>query len=742
MKEKRNKTDRATSGAEKKRSSPVVRGIKKTFSTIGKVLATCFFIMVITGCIVGTVLAVNVLDYVDRDSNIDLRELQLNYTTILYATDSETGETYELQRLQSADNSIWVDIEQIPEYMQKAAIAAEDARFMEHEGVDWKRTLGAFVNMFVKIYPTKQGGSTITQQLVKNVTGDDAVRVDRKVREIFTALNLEKEYSKQEILEAYLNVIPLGNGVKGVQAAANLYFGKDVSELSLAECASIIAITQYPELRNPFNNPEENKVRQEYILDEMLELGSITQAEHDAAVAEELNFLKEEYIEERSEVQSYFVDYVIDEVINDLMEQKGYEESYATQQLYTGGYRIYTTIDESIQKSVEESYLDESTFPEVRNPEPPQSSFTIIDYNGAIKALVGGRGEKTGARVLNRCTGITRSNGSTMKPISVYGLAIENNLVTWSTMIDATRHTYTEYDNWNPVNYDNYYGGEDGYVTTAEAIRRSTNTAAVYVCNQLGPRTCFDFLKNKLDMYSLVDSRGENGKIYTDITLSAMSLGSLTDGISPLELAGAYQIYGNGGLFTPTHSYTKVLDSEGNVVLENKETPTRVLSEETAVIVNKMMQGVVTGANGTGYNARLDGVTVAGKTGTTTDDKDQWFVGLTPEYVGVVWMGYDIQQEIHYSVYPPPIVWKNVMSKIYENRSSGSFPESTKVVAREFCTVSGDIATENCPSTETGYYKASNIPGTCIEHLTAQEDDNIDENGINQETGQPWWKVD
>ena len=243
-------------------------------------------------------------------------------------------------------------------------------------------------------------------------------------------------------------------------------------------------------------------------------------------------------------------------------------------------------------------------------------------------------------------------------------------------------------------------------------------------------------------MYSLVDSRGENGKIYTDITLSAMSLGSLTDGISPLELAGAYQIYGNGGLFTPTHSYTKVLDSEGNVVLENKETPTRVLSEETAVIVNKMMQGVVTGANGTGYNARLDGVTVAGKTGTTTDDKDQWFVGLTPEYVGVVWMGYDIQQEIHYSVYPPPIVLKNVMSKIYENRSSGSFPESTKVVAREFCTVSGDIATENCPSTETGYYKASNIPGTCIEHLTAQEDDNIDENGINQETGQPWWKVD
>ena len=329
---------------------------RKACSYIGMGVMTVFLICIITGCIVGTAMGIYVMKFVNPDDTINLRDQELNYTSVLYVT-NENGEEVELQRLHGTENRIWVDLEQIPQHLQDAFIAVEDERFESHHGVDWKRTIAAAANLFLGFYDTQQGGSTITQQLVKNITGDDDVRVERKVQEIFKALKLEQEYTKDDIMEAYLNEIHLGNNTNGVQAAANLYFGKDVSDLSIAESASIAAITQYPVMYNPFRYPENNKKRQEYVLQKMYEIGKITKEEYDQAMAEKLVFSMEgNSISSGGTINSWFVDLVIDDVINDLVEQKGYTEEYATQQLYSGGYKIYTTEVPSVQAALEEVY--------------------------------------------------------------------------------------------------------------------------------------------------------------------------------------------------------------------------------------------------------------------------------------------------------------------------------------------------------------------------------------------------
>jgi len=715
---------------------------RRVWKNIWSLIAALFMLCVIAGCIVVCVLTVYIMEYMDNTTDITLDNIELNYTTVLYAQDSETEEYYEMQRIYGAENRIWVDYSEMPESLINATIAAEDERFLTHHGVDWKRTIGAAVNMFIPIYSSNQGGSTITQQLIKNTTGDDAVRVDRKVREIFRALNLEKHASKAQIIEAYLNTLGLGNNTNGVQAAANLYFDKNVKDLTIAESAALIAITKYPVYYDPFRNPENNKVRRDWIIDNMCELGMISEEERDEAINNKLVFSTREVAATKMNNRySWFVDHVIEEVIADLMEEKNYTYSYAQEQLFKGGYRIYTTIDEEMQDYLQAKYEDEETFPAIKNEDYPQSAFIITDLNGKILAMVGQKGEKTLDRDFNRATMAKRQPGSTIKAIASYPVAFENELIHWSSVFNdmpimKKNEESTRYD-WPVDHYGDYL---DYPLTVDEALRRSTNTVPAQLVQMLSPELVFNFMFNQLHMESLVDERIVNGnRVLTDKTMAGMSIGALTDGVTLLEMAGAYQYIGNGGLYTAPYSYTHVLDAQGNIVLEKEITPERVVSYETATIMNRLLQRVTTAQYGTGTASKFrQDIPIAGKTGTTDKDVDQWFIGVTPYYVGVCWLGYDQAQTISYWNYPPPIIWKNVMSGLHEDLPGADFEYSSKVVSKTYCGITGLLAGEDCEVTDTGWYTTTNVPGTCT---YCSGDDDIDDLGLYYESD-PYLGID
>ncbi len=701
------------------------------FIIFGRFLAVIIMVGIITGCIVASVLTVYVLNTLDASDRVQLDNVKMSFTTILYAKKENSEEYFELQRVQNNENRIWVDYSEIPQGVKDAAVAVEDKRFWEHSGIDVKRTLAAVVNYANPFASDMFGASTITQQVIKNVTNDNEFDVGRKVREIFRAINLEKNYSKEQILEVYLNTIALGNGQNGVQSASNLYFGKDVSELTPAEAASLIAITQNPTKWNPFSNPEENRSRQLMILGMMHEqthtdgTPMLTDEEYEAAVAQELAFKKDEYVQRLDTVQNWFIDTVYEEVLNDLVEKANYTESGAKEALRTGGFRIYTTVDAEMQDYLEEKYLDPETFPKIRNEVYPESAFVILDFNGEIKAIVGSDREKTGARVFNRATSAVRHPGSTIKPLSSYSLALEYNMINWSMVWEDSpiQLDPEDPDSLYPKNFYNEYKGP---ITITEALQRSTNTIPVKLVQMLSPRTSFNFLRDSLGFKNLVESEAKNGKVYTDVALAPMALGAMTGGVTPLEMAGAYQMFGNGGLYTPPHSYTKVIDSEGNTILENKAVPKRVISQETATIMNKLMQRVTASSPGTGVNAKFPGsaMPIAGKTGTSDNDYNEWFIGVTPYYVGVCYLGYDEMETINYSgyYYPPPLIYRNIMAPIHANLPVIGFSDSPNVVERTYCTESGLLASDKCTNTAVGWYKLDALPEVCTMHDEEEED--------------------
>ena len=684
-------------------------GTKKALKLIGRSILTMFLIFVLTACIVAASLTIYILKFVDTEADLDIDKEALNYTSIVYALD-ENGEYVETERIWAGENRIWVDYDKIPQDMKDAIVAVEDKRFDTHNGVDWGRTILAFANMFIKFYDTEFGASTITQQLVKNLTGANQHRIDRKIKEIFIAINLEKKYSKDEILEAYLNVLPLDQNLNGVQAASKAYFNKDVSELTLAECASLAAITQQPTLYGPYRSENKNKERRDMILGMMLEQKYITQEEYDQAIKEELVFAKEEFKTEVNSYQSYYVDQVISDVINDLVEQKGYSKSYAREVVYYHGVKIYTPMDIEMQDTLEEQFETQAAFPTVNGAVSPQSAMAIVGLDGHVQALVGGLGEKKGDLLFNRATAALRQPGSTMKPISIYGLAIEKGLINWSTIMTDKKITLSG----NTV-ISNYYNGYLGNMPVEYALQRSVNTIPVQLSQKLTPRESFNFLTNKLGITSLVSSRKVGTNVLSDINISPMSLGGLTDGISPLELASAYQIFANGGYYNQPVTYLRVEDSEGNVILENNSEPERVISKETAVIMNKMLQRVCTGKYGTGRAAKLH-MPTGGKTGTTNDKKDIWFVGLTPYNVSALWYGYDTPQSLTGINVSTPRLWKSIMSKVMGDYPSKDFIDSDKVIKCTYCVQTGGIASAGCKNTEVGYYAKNSLPDVCSKH--------------------------
>lgn len=660
-------------------------------------LTVVFFI------ILGGIVAGSLFGYIGDTPLLDIQNLNMNLTSIVYYTDADSGKDIELERLFDRENRIWADIGKIPADLQHAFVAIEDERFYTHRGFDLKRITGAALAWFRR-GEAGYGASTITQQLIKNITSDDEVSVRRKVQEIYRAYNLEKQLSKNEILELYLNTIYLSQQCNGVEAAANVYFGKEVDDLSLAECVSIAAITQFPTKYDPFQNPENNKKRRLVVLAKMLDLGYITQEEHDGAAEEDVAFINK-VDREKTSYQSYFVDAVIDELLAALVSEKGYTKAVANKILYSGGLKIYCTMDPAIQSSMDAVYQDAASFPKAPGNIQPESAMVIMDpRTGFIKALVGGRGEKTANRTLNRATQTLRQPGSTIKPLSVYSPAIEYGKISPSTVVTDSPVTF---GNWSPRNDDHKFRGN---ITIRSALASSVNVVAVKVLNFLSVDTSYEFVTRNFHVTSLVKNANRGGKIYSDKNLASLALGGLTDGVSVLEMAAAYVPFDNRGMYMNPTTFTKVVDANGNVLFENRPRSEIAISEQTAYQITSMLQGVVN--YGTGVSAKVPGMSVAGKTGTTSENNDRWFVGYTPYYVGAVWFGFDQPKSLSFvrGGNPSAIVFRKVMSEVHKKLPNKEFEQPAGLVTYAVCAESGQLPTENCPEVKSEIFTKGGAP--------------------------------
>lgn len=617
------------------------------------IIGTILLIGVVTGLIFVCIFAFYVKTCITPSLDLDLNDFTLNQSSIIYYQDSN-GDYQKLTTVKSSENRIWVDGDQIPQHMKDALVAIEDKRFYTHKGVDWFRTAHAALNMFTG--GSTFGGSTITQQLIKNLTQQDDITVQRKLLEIFQALDLEKNYDKDEILEYYLNAVYFGEGCYGVQTAAQTYFGKDAKDLSVAESAAIVGITNLPTYYDPFYSVENNKERQENVLREMYKQGYLNKSEYEAAKSEELEFVRGENSPDTFNVYSYYEEVVLSDVIGDLAEAKGISRNAASQLVHNAGYEIYACIDKDIQAKVDAIYTDPEQLPKSYSGTKSQlqSAIVIIDQTtGEIKALSGGTGEKTISYGLNRATGTTRPPGSSIKPIAVYGPAVEYGLISPSTMVlDADEtHVQLAHTSWYPKNSPNTY---DGIITITTALQKSKNTVAAQIMDKLTPSASLEFLRSRLGVTSLIDS---------DADYAAMALGEPHYGITVREMAQAYTALANDGVFTYSRTYTMVKDRSGKIILDNQPQTIQAFSQETARTMTYMLNNAAT--YGTGSESRLSNMPVAGKTGTTTSNRDRWFCGYTPYYTCAVWTGYDTPETMAFSGNPATQIWQKVMSAIH-----------------------------------------------------------------------------
>ena len=725
------------------------RVILRMFSWVLNILMTVALIGMITGTIVGGVFALWIKNYIDPTIDTSNLTTSQDLTTRLYYMDfseNPLGVPVEIedQRLHSEENRLWVSYNDLPQDLIDAFVAVEDHRFWKHKGVDWYATLGATFNWVTG--QGSRGGSTLTQQLVKNITQDDDVTIQRKVQEIFRALNLEKQKSKEEILELYLNTISFGQGTYGIRAAAQRYFNKDVSELNLTECASLAAIPKSPTYYNPYRNPENNKTRRNTeVLKEMLEHSLITQAEYNVAANREL-VLDMTYDEVTgTTTNSWFTDAVIEDVIAALQEELEISYIAASTMLYTQGLTIYTTMDPFVQQTLEEVFEDDSNFPSVASAVKPECAMVITDPNtGNILGLVGGRGEKTLSRGFNIATMAKRSPGSSIKPLTVYAPALDAGLITYGSIVDDTPFMFNEKtDSAGNVRYTAYPANlpavYKGLTTINSAVERSVNTIAMKVLDMYGTQNAYDFAQ-RIGLNSITDSYERvDGAILSDIDYAPLALGALTVGVSPREMTQAYSFLANNGIYTEARTFTKILDKNGEVLIDNTPESEIVTSEQTASIMTKMLQNVV--KNGTAKAVTLQKyVDVAGKTGTATDDYDRWFCGYTPYYVGSCWFGYTELRTIGNisTVSPATKIWDVVMTRLHqplieESQRTGeplkSFETASGVVTATYCVDSGKLVTDACrhdlrgSRIETGYFTMETAPTTaCDVHVLVDYD--------------------
>ncbi len=650
----------------------------KIIVTVVLVLLTTMLLFV---CIFAFYVKTSLVDELD----ISLDDFSLSESSTVYDSEGNV-----LATLSGSENRIWVDYEDIPEDLEHALVAIEDKRFYDHKGVDWYRTVGAVFNMFLGMRDNF-GGSTITQQLIKNLTGDNEVTVQRKLVEIFRALEFEKKYDKEEIIEWYLNAVYFGEGCNGIYTAAQTYFGKEPSELSLAECASIVGIVNLPTYYSPFYSVENNKTRQETVLREMYEQGYITYDEYTEAVNEELVFVRSETEVATQEIYSYYVEAVIDDVIADLMEVRGVNYETAQTLIYSGGYQIYTCCDTRIQGIVDSVYEDIESFPRpyyTVTGQQLQSAIVIMDpYTGEIVAMSGGVGEKTGNLVLNRATDSQRPPGSSFKPLAVYAPAFDLGIITQNTLVNdaGPDEVQLEHTSWYPNNADYSYMG---IITIRTALINSRNTVSAQILDKIGLEASYSFLRDNLGITSMVDA---------DYNYAPLALGQLTNGITVREMAQAYSAFVNDGMFTESITYTQVIDSNGNLVLDNQPETHQAMRPNTAYNIIDMLQDAAT--YGTGSEANFYTMPVAGKTGSSTDYWDRWFAGMTPYYVGVVWTGFDQPEHMYVSGNPAAQVWNRIMRQVHDGLEWRNFTEPTSI--GEDTQIFGDLTSPTPSPTPT-----------------------------------------
>lgn len=756
------------------------------------VLLTLLLLMV-AGCVGGGIFLKKVIDSAPDVTPEDVKPT--GYTSVVYASDNKT----ETQRLTSAgSNRVYKTIDEIPKDLQHAFVAIEDERFYEHNGIDPKGIVRAGM-IGLTTGDFSQGASTLTQQLIKNnifdFMSEDTFfdRLERKIQEQYLALKLEKQMSKSEIMENYLNTINLGQNTLGVQAASQRYFNKDVSQLTLSESAVIAAITQSPSYYNPITHPDHNADRRKQVLKNMLEQGYISQEAHDEALADDVYARIQNVntnITQNTTPQSYFVDALTEQILTDLEDPDvglGYSETQAYNTLYKGGLSIYSTQDLEIQGICDQVLNDDSNYPykvqyglsyaltvtradgtqenyssghikqfrnmkygltfdseeqahqviesfkasiakegdtydEVINLSPqPQASVTVIDQaTGQIKAMVGGRGTKSSSMSLNRAyTGSTRQPGSCFKILSTYAPALDSAGETLATIIKDEPYEYadgTPVSNW----WGNYYRGN---MTMRKAIEQSANICAVKTLTEITPQLGFTYCQN-FGLSTLVESRTtDEGKVFTDIQ-QPLALGGVTDGVYNYEMCAAYAAIANGGVYQEPIMYTKILDHDGNVLLDRTQTQEKhtVLKDSTAFLLTSAMEDVI--KKGTGTPARLSNMDAAAKTGTTSNNVDLWIAGYTPYYTCTIWSGYDdntplADREWDYHLK----MWKKIMDQINTTKGLAytQFEEPDSVVERTVCTSTGKLAVSGCPAV-TEYFDRDTAPTqSCSGHRSAKK---------------------
>ncbi|RHA48426.1 PBP1A family penicillin-binding protein [Blautia obeum] len=792
----------------KKRNSLISRtammGKRAHVSLIRVLFVVLITICVVIGC-TGIGAFRGIIDNAPDVNDIDISPL--GYATFLY-----DGDGNQLRKLTApSSNRLPVSIDQIPVDLQHAVVAIEDERFYEHNGIDVRGILRAFVKN-LSSGDLSEGASTITQQLLKNNVFTNWTqestwleRFTRKIQEQYLAVEIEKKINnKNVILENYLNTINLGAGTYGVQAAARKYFNKDVWDLNLSECTTLAGITQNPTQYNPIEHPEANAKRRKEVLDHMIDQGYITQEQYNQVINDDIysEIQAAQVLNEETDntVYSYFEDELIDQVINDLMNIKGYTRTQAQNLVYSGGLSIYTTQDASIQKILDEEYADPANYPDyvqyaldyaltVQNPDgeevnyskemlrlyfqnedpefdllfdsqeegqsyvdrykehvladgstvvservsfapQPQSSMSIIDqHTGYVKAIIGGRGEKTASLTLNRATDTTRQPGSTFKILSTYAPALNEKGMTLATTFEDEPYNYPD---GSPVNNaSKSYGGT---TTIRRAIQNSINVVAVKCLEEVTPELGLQYLDNfgfTTLAHGTEADKDADGTIWTDANLP-MALGGLTHGVTNVELCAAYAAIANNGNYIEPIYYTKILDHNGNVLIEKNSAGRSVIKESTAWLLTSAMEDVVN--QGTGTACQLDDMTVAGKTGTTDAYNDLWFVGYTPYYTCAVWSGFDNNEKLPEDARDfHKNLWKKVMTRIHEGLPDKEFDMPASVEKISICEETGLLPRAGCPVI-TEYFDIGDVPTDYCDQHFYESDDTGEEDTTDEET--------
>lgn len=770
---------------------------KKVGNRIGIILIRILIILIILLCF--AVLGAGMGAYfgiIGNSQTVDLELIQapkLSYTSFIY---DQNG--VELTSLHGTENREYVKLDQIPKSIQNATIAIEDVRFYSHNGVDFRGIARAMVENVKSLLGQSdrlEGASTITQQLIKinffkdALTSQEENKVVRKLQEQYMAVELEKKTAeragskkagKDEILELYLNTINYGSGAYGVQAASKFYFGKDVSELTLAESATLAAIPQNPTKWNPKNHPDNNKIRKDKVLRDMKEQEYITENQYREAMNEDVYSKIQsvvQQVEEESSTRSYYEDQVIAQVIEDLQTEKGINKAQANSIVWNQGVKITACIDRDIQAIVDEAYQNPDLFPKndyglettyyitvedkatkqqhnynersdyLQTQEEvdqflqdmrakydtedvnviaerhetviePQSAFVITDYHtGQVKAVIGGRGDKLANRTLNRATQSTRQPGSTFKVLAAYAPGIDTGVLTAASVFDDAPYKKGK---WAP---QNWYSGYRGISTVRRGIEYSMNIVAAKAIDKVGIGVAMDYLQN----FGFTTLETDPNKPANDLNDTTV-LGGITNGVILNELNSAYGTIANGGGYMRPIFYTKVVDHDGKVILENNQEPKPVLKETTAFILTDMMEDVITGSMGTAKSARFRNIKmpIAGKTGTTSDNKDLLFSGYTPYYVASVWLGHDYKRSLKENGNQHIILWRNIMEDVHQQKGLEykNFERPEGIITMDVCNLSGKLPGPACGSHVISEYftKGTEPISRCYSHSSIRID--------------------